>query len=58
MHESESWTLIEKERNKAYVFERNILKKIWGLVLEKGTLGITKNKEICDFMKQPNLVQK
>jgi hypothetical protein len=52
---SESWTLITEEERILAVFERKILRKIYGLVKENELWRIRQNNELEDMIKGENI---
>jgi hypothetical protein len=56
-HGSESWTLTMEEERALAVFERNILRKIYGPVKENGSWRIRQNDELEDIIKGEKTVR-
>jgi len=54
---SESWTLTVEEERALSVFERKILRKIYGPVKVNGLWGIGRNDELEVIMKGENIVR-
>jgi hypothetical protein len=54
---SESWTLTIEEERVLAVFERKILRKIYGPVKEKELCRIRRNDELEDIIKGENIVR-
>ncbi|CAI6370121.1 unnamed protein product [Macrosiphum euphorbiae] len=55
---AETWTLRKTEENKLIIFERKILRKIFGPVKDDETEGwrIRKNKELEELFQKPNIL--
>ena len=51
MYGSETWVLNENDQTKLGIFERKILRKIYGPINEKGEWRITYNKELYELYK-------
>jgi len=47
---AETWTLAATEENALRRFERKVLRKIYGPVVDKGIWRITYNNELCKLM--------
>jgi len=47
---AETWTLTAEEENALRRFERKVLKKIYGPVVDKGVWRIRYNNELCELM--------
>jgi hypothetical protein len=54
---SESWTLTKKDENTLLVFERKILRKIFGPTCDRGRWRIRYNHELQALYAEPNIVQ-
>ena len=52
---SESWTLNKDTCSQIAIFERKILRRIFGGVQVGNTWRIRYNKEIYDMLKEPNI---
>jgi hypothetical protein len=53
---NETWTLSKKSENALSIFERKILRRIYGLVQDDGQWRIRCNKELYELYSEPNLV--
>jgi len=47
---AETWTLTSVEENALRRFERKVLRKIYGPVVDKGVCQISYNDELCELM--------
>ena len=47
---AETWTLTAEEENALRRFERKVLKKIYGPLVDKGVWRIRYNNELCELM--------
>jgi len=54
---SETWTLTKSDENSLRIFERKILRKIYGPVQEGGTWRIRYNEELNRFIKGKDIVK-
>jgi hypothetical protein len=54
---SETWTLTKSDENSLRIFERNILRKIYGPVQEADTLRIRYNEELNGLIKGKYIVK-
>jgi hypothetical protein len=54
---SESWTLTMKEERALAVFERKVLRKIYGPVKENEIWRIRQNNELEDIIKRENIIR-
>jgi len=54
---SETWTTRKKDENALLVFERKVLRKIYGPCIDEptGEWRIRKNKELQDLYQRPNI---
>jgi hypothetical protein len=52
----ETWILKETITNKLLVFERKVLRKIYGQNNEKGIWGIKTNEEMDEIIKHKNII--
>jgi hypothetical protein len=57
MYGSETWTLTKSDENSLRIFERKILRKVYGLVQEGDTWIIRYNKELNIFIKGEGIVK-
>jgi hypothetical protein len=53
---SEAWTLSKNSENALSIFERKILRRIYGTVQDNGQWRIRYNKELCELFGEPDLV--
>jgi hypothetical protein len=53
---SETWTLSKNSENALSIFERKILRRIYGPVQDNGQWRIRYNKELCELCGEPDLV--
>ena len=53
---SETWTLTEHTINQLGIFERKILRKIYGPTQENGEWHLKYNKELYDLYKAPDII--
>lgn len=56
LYGSEAWTLNKKEEEMLLVWERKILRKIFGPLCENGVWRIRTNKEVQDLYDNPNIL--
>jgi hypothetical protein len=56
MYGADTWVLTNAYGNALNIWERKILRKIFGPVQDAGIRRIRTNKELCDIYKLPNLV--
>ena len=56
MYGSESWTLTTKDEDFLRIWERKILRKIYGPKHEEGRWAIRTNDELYQLYQQPNVV--
>jgi len=54
---AETWTLTAAEENALRRFERKVLRKIYGPVVDKGVWRIRYNDELCKFMAREDIVR-
>jgi hypothetical protein len=54
-YRAETWTLTTAEENALRRFERRVLRKIHGPVVDKGVWRIRYNEELCKLMEAENL---
>ena len=54
---SETWTLTKSDGNLLRIFERKILRKIYGPIQEGDTLGITNNEELNRSINGEDIVK-
>jgi hypothetical protein len=54
---SESWTLTKGDEEKLRIFERKVLRRIYGPTREKEELRIKYNHELYDLYKNPETVK-
>ena len=54
---SETWTLTKSDENSLRIFERKILRKIYGPVQERDTWRIRYNEELNRFIKGKDIVK-
>ena len=54
---SESWTLIKENTDRLMIFERKVLRKIYGPVNDRGIWRIRNNNEIYNLYKEPNIIK-
>jgi len=54
---AETWTLTAAEENALRRFERKVLRKIYGPVVDKGVWRIRYNDELCKFMAGEDIVR-
>jgi hypothetical protein len=57
LYGSESWTLTKAEEEKLRIFERRILRKIYGPTCENGVWRIKYNDELYGLYKDPDIVR-
>jgi hypothetical protein len=57
LYGSESWALTKTEENKLKIFERNILRKIYGLVNENGNWCSRYNHELCQLYEDREIIK-
>jgi hypothetical protein len=55
MYGSESWPLSKKDENLLQIFERRILRKIYGPINEGGIWGIRYNNELYKLYNEPDI---
>jgi hypothetical protein len=53
----ETWTLTSSDENAFRIFERKILRKIYGPVLENGEFRIRYNEELNKLIKGEDIVR-
>ncbi|XP_067130443.1 uncharacterized protein [Centruroides vittatus] len=56
MYGSEAWTLTSKQEEQLRLFERKILRRIYGPVQERGEWRIRSNKELEDLYENSDIV--
>jgi hypothetical protein len=56
-YESETWTLTKSDENLLRIFERKILRKIYGPIQERDTWRIRNNEEMNRFIKGEDIVK-
>ena len=54
---SETWNLLAADANKLRIFERKIIRRIWGAVNENGHWRIRTNMEIDDILGKEDIVR-
>jgi hypothetical protein len=54
---SETWTLTKSDENSLRIFERKILRKIYGPVQERDTCRIRNNEELNRFIQGEDIVK-
>ena len=54
---AETWMLTAAEENALRRFERKVLRKIYGPVVDKGVWRIRYNNELCKFMGGEDIVR-
>jgi hypothetical protein len=52
----EAWSMTEKDRTRLNMWERKILRKVYGPVTEQGIWRIRRNEELRELYKAPDLV--
>jgi hypothetical protein len=52
----EAWPITEKDKTRLNMWERKILRKVYGPVTEKGVWRIRRNEELRELYKAPDLV--
>jgi hypothetical protein len=52
----EAWSMTEKDKTKINMWERKILRKVYGPVTEQGAWRIRRNEELRQLYKAPDLV--
>jgi hypothetical protein len=57
LYGSERWTLKNADEEKLKIFERRILRKIYGPTCENGVWRIKYNDELCSLYKDPDIVR-
>lgn len=57
MYGSESWRLTKADENCLSIWERKILRKVFGAVCEEGNWRIRTNQEIYELFKDPDIVK-
>jgi hypothetical protein len=55
-HATEFWTVTKNDERRPSVFERKILRKIYGAICEKGQWYKRHNRELEDLYHVPNIV--
>jgi len=55
-YECETWILKDTIINKLLVFERKILRKIFGPIIEKGIRRIKTNQELDEIIRHKNII--
>ena len=54
---AETWVLSKEDENTLRIFERKIIRRIWGPVIENNTLRIRSNSEINKILRGEDLVR-
>jgi len=54
---AETWTLTSAKENALRRFERKVLRKIYGAVVDKGVWRIRYNDELCKLMAGEDIVR-
>ncbi|PSN43995.1 hypothetical protein C0J52_16482 [Blattella germanica] len=54
---SETWTLLKNDVRRLAVWERKILRRIYGPIIENGKWRIRTNEEVLEQYGQPNIIQ-
>jgi hypothetical protein len=57
MYGCESWSLIKNEENKINIFERKILRKIYGPTNDNGVWRIRYNQELYGLYNKPDIIK-
>jgi hypothetical protein len=57
LYGSESWVLTKCDENKLRIFERKILRKIYGSTNDNGTWRIKYNHELYQLYEEPDIVK-
>jgi hypothetical protein len=52
----EAWSMTEKDKTRLNMWERKILRKVYGPVTEQGMWRIRRNEELRELCKTPDLV--
>jgi hypothetical protein len=52
----EAWSVAEKDKTRLNMWERKILRKVYGPVTEQGVWRIRRNEELRELYKVPDLV--
>jgi hypothetical protein len=52
----EAWSMTEKDKTRLNIWERKILRKVYGPVTEQGVWRIRRNEELRELIKAPELV--
>jgi hypothetical protein len=52
----EAWSMTEKDKTRLNMWERKILRKVYGPVTKQGVWRIRRNEELRDLYKAPDLV--
>jgi hypothetical protein len=52
----EAWSMTEKDKTRLSMWERKILRKVYGPVTEQGVWRIRRNEELRELYKAPDLV--
>jgi hypothetical protein len=55
-YRSETWTLSKKSESALSIFEKSILRRIYGPVQDNGQWRIRYNKDLCELYDEPDLV--
>lgn len=60
MYSCETWALRKSEQNKFLIFERKVLRRIFGLCLYEniGEWRIRKNEELRQLYQMPDIIRK
>jgi hypothetical protein len=57
LYGSESWVVTKADENKLKVFEKNILRKIYGPINDKGEWRIRYNYELYKLFDEPDIIK-
>jgi hypothetical protein len=57
MYGCESWSLTKNEKNKINIFERKILRKIYGPTNDNGVWRIQCNQELYGLCNEPDVIK-
>jgi hypothetical protein len=55
MYGCETWAMVKNDESKISIFERKVLRKIYGPVNDKGKWGIRYNNELYQLLGEPDI---